>query len=140
MRIYCRSIAIILMSGAISLAGSVLAWETVTTAASDAIPGSDGPLPIYPGVRLPDEYPANFWTSGLYRQIRSIELYSPDDPATVEAWYRARLAGYTRKTYSRNGFNVTTFEAPGALVKVSTTAGTELARYGKTFILLHTDN
>ena len=140
MCIYCRWMAIILVCGAIGLPGSALAEDTVTTAATDAIPANDGPLPIYPGVSLPaNDFPANFWSSGAYRLMPALELFSQDDPATVDAWYRARLANYTRTTYSANGIHVTTFEGPGALVKVSTTAGTPMAKYGKTFILLHTD-
>jgi hypothetical protein len=127
--------------GAIGLPGPAFAEDTVIRAAINAIPANDGPLPIYPGVSLPaNGFPANFWSSGDYRRMPALELYLQDDPATVDAWYRARLPNYTRRTYSANGFHVTKFEGPGALVKVSTTAGTPMAKYGKTFIPLHTDN
>ena len=119
MCIYWRWVSIILVCGAIGLPGPAFAEDTVIPAASNAIPANDGPLPIYLGVSPPaNGFPANFWSSGAYRLMPALELYSQIEPAAVDARYRPRLANRTRTTNSANGLHVTKFEGPGALVKV----------------------
>jgi hypothetical protein len=111
---------------------------TAAAAAADTIPAKDRALPIYPRVSLPESsaLPANFWSSGAYREMAFLEVVSQDDAATVDAWYRPRLGTFTRKTFSADGSSGTYYEGPGGIVKVQATAGTAFAKYGKTVIFL----
>jgi hypothetical protein len=80
--------------------------------------------------------PANFWSSGAYREMATLELFTQDGEATVDAWYRPRLRNYTRKTTSYHGHSNATYEGSGGIVKILVTAGQELAKYGNTVIFL----
>ena len=109
-----------------------LALTLTTVAAVAALPTTGGALPIYPGATAPPGTPANFWSSGAYREMATLELFTQVDEATVDAWYRPRLQNYSRKAISYHGHDNATYEGSGGIVKILATAGQELAKYGKT--------
>jgi hypothetical protein len=118
----------------------LLALTVTTAAAVAALPTTDGALPIYPGVTSPPGMPANFWSSGAYREMSVLELFTQDDEATVDAWYRPRLKNYARKSISAHGHSSATYDGSGGTVKILGTAGEageEWAKYGKTVIFLN---
>jgi hypothetical protein len=111
---------------------------TAGVAAADAIPATDGALPIYPRVTFPDRsrYTADLWKSGAYRNLAFLQFATKDDEATVNAWYRSRLPTYTRKTHSDHGRSSEDYEGPGGIVDVVPAAGSRFAKYGKTMIMV----
>jgi len=118
----------------------LLALALTTAAAVAALPATDGALPMYPGVTSPPGLPANFWSSGAYRKMAVLELFTKDDEASVDAWYRPRLRNYTRTKSSYHGHNLATYEGSAGMVKIMGTAGgagEEWTKYGKTVIFLN---
>jgi hypothetical protein len=114
--------------------GSFLLVAALTTvAAVAALPAQDGALPIYPGVTFGDKkadigkIPASFWAKGF-----PTEVFSQDDQAVVESWYRGRLKAYQRQALPGKA----KYEGPGGTVVIRRRAGSKLEKYGKTLVVL----
>lgn len=113
-----------------------LAVASYQAASADLkMPTMDGALPIYPkasfgqslaGHSAPAAEWAHVWAHGF-----PTEVFSQDDVATVDSWYRSHLHDYARTS---NGVR-TAFKGLGGSVAMLPTKGTKVAQYGKTVII-----
>ena len=101
------------------------------------MPTMDGSLPVYPkasfgqslqGHSAPAAEWAQVWAHGFMT-----EVFSEDDVAAVDRWYGSHLHDCTRQS---NGSR-TAYTCPGGTVAILPTAGTKLAPYGKSAIVLN---
>ncbi len=101
----------------------------------------DGALPFYPKALFEQNASlkgrseaADTWAQ-LWAKGFPTEVFSQDDVAAVDLWYRLHLHAYARRS---KGAHVV-YIGPGESVSMLPIAGTKLAPYGKTAIVLGPD-